>query len=169
MKRIRFVLHLIDSINDWVGKIVSFWILPTIAVIVWEVVFRYGLSAPTLWAFEVSAFIFCGFIILGGGYTLLHRAHVSTDIVYNRFPLRTRAIVDVITAILFFLFCGVLLKEGWRLAWEAVEMGRLSGSHWNPPIYPVMVVLPIGAFLLLLQGTAKFIRDLIMATTGEKP
>ena len=35
--------------------------------------------------------LFAGYILLGGGYTLLHRDHVNMDIVYSRFTPRARA------------------------------------------------------------------------------
>lgn len=162
------VLYLIDAVNNWVGRIVSLLIVPMVVVGLYEMVLRYGLDSPTLWAFETNAFLFCGYILLGGAYTLLYRAHVNMDIVYTRFSLRGKAILDLITAPLFFLFCGVLLKEGWEFFWEALSIKRTSGSHWNPPVYPVMAVLPLGAFLMLLQGLAKFFRDLIKAIYGRE-
>jgi TRAP-type mannitol/chloroaromatic compound transport system permease small subunit len=42
-----------------------------------------------------------------------------------------------------------------------------SETVWDVPIYPLKLALPVGAFLLLLQGLAKFIRDLVIAIKGE--
>jgi TRAP-type mannitol/chloroaromatic compound transport system permease small subunit len=168
MAKIRLLAHIVDTVNEWVGRITSLLILATVGVIIFEVVARRGFDAPTEWSFELSVFLFCGYILLGGGYTLLYGEHVNTDVIYRRFSLRTRAIVDLVTAVLFFLFCSVLLWEGGRLAWGATEMGRHSQTPWGPPLYPVLWVIPLGAGLLLVQGLAKFIRDLLTAVTGQK-
>ena len=165
---IRILLHIIDTVNEWAGRITSLLIIALTGVMVFEVVARYVFRSPTEWAFETSGFLFLGYILLGGGYTLLYGSHVNTDVLYNRFSLRTKAIVDLITAVLSFIFCGVLLWEGSRLAWGAIETGRHSGTPWNPPLYAVMWMLPAGGGSLLIQVVAKFIRDLFTAVTGRE-
>lgn len=156
-----YFLHLIDTVNEWVGKIVSYLILFMMAIIVFEVFARYVFLSPTIWAHETSTFIFGASIMLGGGYTLLHREHVNMDIIYNRFPLRRRAIFDLITSILFFSFCIALVWWGAYMAWRSLQLLEASYTVWAPPFYPIKLTIPIGGALLLLQGLAKFIRDLM--------
>lgn len=168
MQKLRFVLNLIDKVNENGGRIVSILIAALIGVVVFEVVMRYGLNSPTEWGYETTYFIFGAYVVLGGGYTLLHKAHVSVDVLYSRFSPRTQAIVDLITALPFFFFVVVLLWMGGDYAWHAVEVKQTSGTPWNPIIWPVKMVIPLGALLLLLQGAAKFARDLITAISGSK-
>ena len=51
------------------------------------------------------------------------------------------------------------------LAWQVME-GTMT--HWDPPYYPLRTSLPVACLLLLLQGLAKFIRDLNTAITGKE-
>ncbi len=161
-------LRVIDHISNWSGKIGSFLILFMIAIVVYEVVLRYVFDSPTLWAHETAQFIFGAMTILGGAYALFHGAHVKMDVLYSRFSPRTKAILDLITAFLFFIFCAVLLWTGGEEAWESIALLERSNSQWRPPIYPIKVVVPVAAFLILLQGLAKFIRDLITTATGKE-
>jgi TRAP-type mannitol/chloroaromatic compound transport system permease small subunit len=160
-------MHSVDRTNELVGKVVSMLMVPMIFVMVYEVVMRYGLKSPTIWGTEMSTFIFAWYILLGGGYTLLLGAHVNMNALHGRLSLKKRAIFDVITSIAFFIYCGVLLKESCRYAWETIEMGRRTGTDWNPPLSPALIALPIGIFLMLLQGIVKFIRDLAMIAGKE--
>jgi TRAP-type mannitol/chloroaromatic compound transport system permease small subunit len=162
MGKLDFLLRSIDALNDRVGKAVSLVMAPMIAIVVFEVACRYGFNAPTEWSFEVSKFIFGGYIALGGAYTLLHGGHVNMDIVYNRLSPRKKAIVDVITATLFFLFCGVFFWEILKVTWEAILTGQKvgSGAGFDPQVWPIFITICIGALLILLQGTAGFIRNL---------
>jgi len=41
-------------------------------------------------------------------------------------------------------------------------------TPWYPPLYPLKLTIPLAAFLILLQGLAKFVRDLIMAITRRE-
>lgn len=162
------VFHVIDVISEWSGKLVSFLILPLIIFIVYDVVMRYVFNAPTDWAHEVSYFMFGALWVIGGAFALRFGAHVKMEVIYERLPLKVRAILDLITAPLFFAFLGVLLWTGWELAWSSVLRLEHSNSFWSPPVYPVKLIIPLGAFLFLLQGIVKFIRDLITATTGRE-
>jgi TRAP-type mannitol/chloroaromatic compound transport system permease small subunit len=151
----------------WSGKLFSFLVWPMILVIACEIIARYLFNLPTIWASETVTYL-CGIYgVVGGAYTLRFRGHVNVDIIYARLSTRQKATVDLITSLLFFFFFGVLLWTGIILAWDSVEIMETSGTAWSPPIYPVKIIVPLGAILMLLQGVSDFIRNLKMAVTGE--
>ena len=162
------MLSVIDKINEWAGRLTSFLIIPLIAFMVWGVTLRYVFDAPVIWADEMSLFIFGGYIMLGGGYTLLHDAHVNVPILHSHLHSRARATVDLITSILFYCVCAVLLWKGIDMAWSSLKQLEHSFSVWGPPVYPVKLTIPIGAFLLLLQGITKFTRDFMTMAGHNK-
>ena len=153
-------LNWIDKISEYSGKIVSFLVLLMIGIVTYEVVARYVFNSPTLWAHETAQYIFGSFTILGGAYVLLRESHVRMDIIYSRVSPRTQAILDIITAPLFFAFIGVLLWKGGQIAWSSIELLEKSNSQWRPPIYPVKAMIPLAAFLILIQGIARLIRNI---------
>jgi len=162
------MLSTIDKVSEWVGKMVSFMVLPLIVIIVYEVTSRYIFNRPTLWVGETSAFIFGASWVLGGSYALLRKAHVKMEIIYVRLSLRWRAILDLITAPLFIVFVGVLLWKGWELTLYALSISEHSTTLWSPPICYIKMIIPIGALLMLLQGLAKLVRDFVTAVTGKE-
>ena len=166
MPKLSSWLHVIDNISEWTGKVFSFTIFLLISIVVYEVVSRRVFMEPTIWVHETSAFLFGVYFILGGAYTLLLRAHVNMDILYNRFPPRMKPIVDVLGSAFLFLFCGALLWKGTELAWRSLIVGELTSSAWQPPLYPMKIAIAVGAFLIVLQGLAKLIRDLVTAVRG---
>jgi len=142
--------------------------VPLIYVIVHEVVSRYIFNRPPAWAFELSLFLGNSFCIIGGAYCLLHAQHVRIDVLWGRFSKRGKAILDLVTFVLFFLFVVALLWFGWQRAWFALQWPwEVSMTPWAPILWPFRISVPIGALLLLLQGIAKFIRDFGIATTGR--
>ena len=168
MKPIRYFLRYTDFVNAKFGWFVAFLMLPMIAIMVYEVIMRYFFTATSLWAYEISLFMYGAYIALAGAYTLLVKGHVNVDIIWGRLPLRWRSIVDVVTAALFFLFVGVLFKESLEAAIESWAVMENTMTHWSPPYYPLRTSLPVACLLLLLQGLAKFIRDLNTAITGKE-
>ena len=168
MKRLASVCKFIDAISEWTGKIASKLILVVVGVMVINVVMRYFFNAPLFWAFHVSLYMAAAFGLLAAGYCLLHKRHVKIDIIYRRFSPRTRAILDTITSGLFFLFIIILLREGILGFVDSWQMQETVIAAWRVVLWPFKLMVPIGAVLLLLQGMAKFNRDLFYAVSGKE-
>jgi TRAP-type mannitol/chloroaromatic compound transport system permease small subunit len=167
MRYFKFIVTLINNVNDWVGKIVSMLIFPMIFILLWEVIMRYVFNRPTIWAHELGAMLYAVSFLLGGAYALRWGAHVNVEIIYNRFSNRVRAVIDLVSWLFFYLFCGALLLESMVFAWRAVLRMELSETVWAPPIWPIKLCVPLGASLILLQGILKTIGDFITALTGR--
>lgn len=162
------ILGGIDKLNEWVGEILSFGVSFMFVMVLIEVILRYFFNSPTVWGNELTQMIFGVYVVLCGGYILGFGGHVNVDILYSRFSIRGKAIADIITFFLFLGFCSMLLIYGSALAWESLSTFEHSESAWNPPIYPVKLMIPLGAFLLLLQGIVKLIRDILALISGKQ-
>src|SRR3546814_8437200 len=86
-------------------------ICPMLAVMIWEIVLRYFFNSPSLWAYDISLFIYGGYIALGGAYTYLAGGHVNVDIIWGLLSPRGRAVLDILTSGFAFLFLGVLFRS----------------------------------------------------------
>ena len=163
----RRVLEAIDSVSEWTGKISAFLIPGMMLIMTYEVVARYVLKSPTIWAMESTQYLFLATTALGGAYVLRHDGHVNVPILYSRLSTRTQAIVDVVTSLFFFLFMVALFRASWITTVESVVYLEHSPTYWEPPIYPVYIVMTAGIFLIILQALAKLVRDLATAITGK--
>lgn len=165
----RAILHGIDMVSEWSGKAISVLIFFMVGILFLEVSLRYLFNAPTIWAHELSMHLFGAYSALAGAYVLLHNQHVNVDLIYRCFSPRTRAVIDSFTYLLFFLFIGVLLRYGLMIGWRAVEIRQtVSPSPWASPLWPLKMIVPLAAILMLAQGLAHFIRVLKMAFTGKE-
>jgi len=164
---VRRVLEAIDATSEWTGKITAFLIPGMMLIMTYEVVARYLLKSPTIWAMESTQYLFLATTALGGAYVLRHGGHVNVPILYSRLSTRTQAIADVVTSLFFFLFMVALFRASWITTVEAVVYLEHSPTYWEPPIYPVYIVMTAGIFLIILQGLAKLVRDLATAITGK--
>lgn len=168
MVTLNAILNVIDKINDWVGKILSLGVLFMFVMVFIEVIRRYFFNSPTVWGNELTQMIFGMYVVLCGGYILVLGGHVNVDILYSRFSTKGKAVADIITFSVFLMFCSMMLIYGGSLAWESLSRFEHSQSAWNPPLYPVKLMIPLGAFLLLLQGIAKLIRDISILVTAKE-
>ena len=167
----RYVIRLVEWIDrfiDRTGRIISFLVPLMVGVLCYEVIMRYLFNAPTFWGHETAQHLFGGYAILVVAYTLRHRAHVTVDVFYRRWSPRVQAIVDSFTWLMFWLFCGLLLWHGGDAAIDAVVRLDHTNTPWSPPLYPLKVTLPLGVFLVCLQGLSVYLRKVYFAITGRE-
>ena len=162
------VLGVVDAISDKSGKAASMLLFPMVAAVVYEVVARYFFNAPTIWAHDMGVFLWAALGISAGAYSLLHRAHVRVDIIYDRFSRRKQAICDVITGIFFIFFVGLALQQVYLMTAFSWRVQETTMTSWHAPLYPLKTLVLVAVVLLLAQGLAKFIRDLFYAVAGRE-
>src|SRR5690554_5687240 len=101
MKYLSMFVSAVSWINDKVGKLlVCYLTLVMFTLLIFEIVARYVFSSPTVWAGELTQILFGAFIMLSGGYLMLNKGHIYVKIIYERFSIRTKAIVDLVTSLL---------------------------------------------------------------------
>jgi len=161
--------NIINNINLWVGKAVSFFMFPIIGVILFEVVMRYFLHKSQLWVSETSVFFFGAMFVLGGGYVLYREGHVRMDVLYSRFSKKGKAVADIVTSIFAFIFCFALVYKSWPSAWGSLITMERSASAWAPYLFPIRMTIPIGAALLMLQLFSRLIQDILTLTKRSQP
>lgn len=161
------ILSFIDSLSIWSGKIASWLILFVIIFIIYEILMRYVFHLPTLWVSESMVFGSGLTYVLGAAWALQDGRHVKIDLVYGRLTDRQRAVIDSFTFVFFALYLGVFLWATSEYAIRSLSVRETSGSAWDPPVYPIKVALFLGVLLLLLQGIAKFVRDVHFALRGR--
>jgi TRAP-type mannitol/chloroaromatic compound transport system permease small subunit len=160
----------VGRLNEWVGRIAGLLIVGVVLIILREVIARTFFNAPSIWADESMTYLAGLAYALGGGYTLLHRKHVLVDIVYQPIAARggaLKTIFDVVSFLLFALYCLVLVWYGMKLGLESIDQHEGSGTLWNPAIWPLKLAIPVAGTLLLLQGIANLMVDLGLAKAPD--
>ncbi len=166
---VKTFLRGIDAINEWTGRIFVWAVVPLCIIVVGEVISRYFFRSPHIWVPEVGWYVYGTLAMILAGYTLLHKGHVSVDVFYRRFSPRGRAILDIITYLIFFFpFVWILIPPSISIAKASFAMGEVSMFGLLPFEPFFKSVIPLGAILLLLQGLANFIRLLIFLRRGEE-
>ena len=149
----------VTRLNIWIGKVAAWLIVPIFLLLMADVIMRYLVGSAAIWTAEFAQLIFGAYAVIAGGYLLVERAHVNVDIIYGKFSRVNKAVVDLATSFLFFLFLAVLIWQGVDMAWDSAAKFERSSSLWNPHIWPIKVIIPVAAVLLLLQGLVRLASD----------
>ncbi len=159
----------LDTVSEWTGRIFMWLIIPLTIVVVYEVISTKLFNVPHIWAPEITAYLYGPYFMLVAAYTLLYKAHVSIDIIYNKFSPRVRGTLDCITYLIFFFpFCIIILQQGWIYTATSWAMHETSGSAELPIVPQIKMVIPITFALLLIQGLSNLIKGFTQAITGRE-
>lgn len=156
---LKWICRGIDLVVMLMGKAASY-LMPMLAfVVAYEVFSRYVLNSPTIWAFDLSLFMFGYVAALGGAYAQQKKAHINVDILYFNVSQRTRRVFDLISYALGIFFLWIVLDMSIGKLLEAIEFDYRRESEWAPPMYHfwIMSIIACGLFIAQLG------RDMLVA------
>jgi TRAP-type mannitol/chloroaromatic compound transport system permease small subunit len=166
----RTISNLIDNVSRGLAVAVMAIVMVLVGIMIFEVIMRRLLNAPTLWAFDL-AYMLNGCIFIGASsYALLKNEHIRIDFLSARFSVRTRMIIEVV----FLLFCflpafGLLAQAAVMQAVDAFLAGTTDRvSPWAPKIWPYYAGLAIGICGLWLQALSEVIKTISALAAGRQ-
>jgi TRAP-type mannitol/chloroaromatic compound transport system permease small subunit len=157
--------QIVDKFFDWVdklvdrsSKVVCYLVVVIMAITAIDVTARYAFNNPLLWGWLLNRLLFGVFILFAGAYTLYRGEHIRIEIFYDHFPPRIKAIARWIALVAFLSFMSVLVWQAGWMGWNSFMMKELAAGAFRIPLYPFKLLIPIVAFLFLLEGISYFRR-----------
>ena len=161
----------IDLFSKWVGNVVCWITIPLILGMVYEVLARKLFLAPTIWAYDMSRFLYGALFMLGAGYALSKGVHIRADFLYRNFKIKTQGLIDFWLYLLFY-FPGLIVFLYMTIGFvqESIMRGeRGMDTTWMPYMWPIKSCLLIGIIFLLIQGISELLKSYWASTKGEWP
>jgi TRAP-type mannitol/chloroaromatic compound transport system permease small subunit len=149
----------IDAVNERLGRLVYWCILVMVLVSSSNATSRYAFSVASNAWLELQWYLFSAVFLLCAGYTLLHNEHIRIDIVSSRLPRRVQIWIDVFGLVFFLLPMSLFIMWlSWPVFVNAWTSGEISVNAGGLVRWPVRLLVPIGFFLLSLQGISELIK-----------
>lgn len=165
MKALLYVSALIDRCNLVIGKLTMLLVLAAVLISAGNAIVRKAFNVSSNAFLEIQWYLFSGVFMLGVGYVMLKNAHVRIDFISSKLSTRTNAIIDTLGIVLFTIPLSVIMIDlGWPLferAWTSGEMSQNAGGLIR---WPVLLLVPLGFAVLLLQAVSELIKRLAFIT-----
>lgn len=164
------VVKTIDKISETAGAVGKWFAVALVLIGSYETISRHFFNAPTIWAYDSLCMAGGALYLIGASYTYLKDSHTRVDLFYSKLSEKGQAVMDLVCSlILFFPLMTVMFMLAVEWSVKAVKVGEVMfNSFWYPPAAPYRIVFALGLLMLLLQGLAKFIRDLYFIVKGKK-
>ncbi|MGH8746132.1 MAG: TRAP transporter small permease subunit, partial [Burkholderiales bacterium] len=120
---------------------------------------RYVLNKTSNGWLEMQWYLFAAIFLLCSGYTFLHNEHIRIDVVSQRFSRRTRIWIDIFGTIFFMLpMTTFIMVLGWSMFEQSYLVHEVSADPGGLVRWPVKLLVPVGFFLLTLQGLSELVK-----------
>ena len=150
---------LIDALNETVGKFIRWLVLAAVLISAGNAIIRKVFNIGSNAFLEIQWYLFAGVFMLGVGFVFLRNAHVRIDFISAKLSDRTNAIIDAVGMIVFTIPLSlIMIYLSWPLftaAWTSGEMSQNAGGLIR---WPVLLLIPAGFGLLLLQCASELIK-----------
>lgn len=149
----------VDAANEWLGRVIIWFVLGAVLISAVNAVARKAFNVGSNAFLEVQWYLFAAVFMLGVGYVMLRNGHVRIDFIASRMSRRTNALIDAIGIVVFTIPLSVIMIDlGWPLFWRAFQSGEMSQNAGGLIRWPVLMLVPLGFALLLLQSLSELVK-----------
>lgn len=153
--------RLIDRLGLLIGQALRWLVLAAVLISAGNAVIRKAFDLGSNAFLELQWYLFSAVFLLGAGYVFLRNAHVRIDFIASRLSPRTNAVIDLIGILVVITPLSLLLIQlSWPLFHQAWVSGEMSQNAGGLIRWPVLLLLPLGFALLLLQAASELIKRL---------
>src|SRR6185295_18832632 len=159
MKALLGISRAVDALNERVGRIVIWLVLAMALVSTLNALTRYAFNRSSNAWLELQWYLFAAVFLLCAGYTLLHNEHIRIDVLSSRLSARSRLWIDVVGTVLFLLPVSIyIVWLSWPVFVNAWVSNEISSNAGGLVRWPARLLVPVGFFLLSLQGISELIK-----------
>jgi TRAP-type mannitol/chloroaromatic compound transport system permease small subunit len=151
--------RLIDRLNERVGHALYWLILATVLISAANAVVRKAFNYSSNSFLEIQWYLFSAIFLGCAGYTLLRNEHVRIDVIAGRLSKRAQTWIDILGTVFFLLPMALLMMWlSWPVFVDAYARHEVSTNAGGLIVWPARLLVPIGFFLLALQGLSELIK-----------
>ncbi|SMB85122.1 TRAP-type mannitol/chloroaromatic compound transport system, small permease component [Desulfonispora thiosulfatigenes DSM 11270] len=158
----------IDLMAEYLGRIGWVLVIYCMSLGLFDVIMRYAFNKPSLWIGTTIQYAMVLLACVSGAYALNNDAFVKLDVFYASFSPKVKAICDIATYALTFLYLYVLITKGIDAAQASFFTKQVTTNAVPIPLYHLKAVIPFGAFAVLLVATKKLVQDILTVTGVRK-
>lgn len=138
-------------------------LLALMFVMAGDVLGRYLFNRPIPGAYELVEYLMAIIVPFSIAYSAAQKCHVGVDILVEKLPRRSRAVVDIITELTTIVLVGILIWQGWLGFFEAQSStSSIRSAVLQIPNAPFLLAVPLG-----FMAFAVFMLVHIIATIRE--
>jgi len=153
-------LIVVDRISKYLSYLAASALIVGVIATCYEVFVRYVLSKPTIWSAELVQILFGSIFLLCAADNIRTGGHVAIDFVQTLLSRSVNRILAVAVSLVLCIYAAIFLKVIWKRATDSISIFETSNTPWDPPIWPLSLLLIVAVATMFLQSLNQLIRSL---------
>ena len=151
--------QLIDALTERIGKSIIWVVLVVTLISCSNALMRYTINYSSNAFLEIQWYLFAVIFLFGAGYTLMKNEHVRIDLIAGKFSKRGQAWIDIFGIIFFLMPMAIaIMWMSWPIFLLALQNNEHSSNAGGLLLWPARLMVPVGFFLLVMQGVSELIK-----------
>jgi TRAP-type C4-dicarboxylate transport system permease small subunit len=150
--------NVLDRLNDFLAVVVAI-ILVLMTLTIGYAIFARAVHLPgPVWIVQFNEYAMLWATFLGAAWLLSKKRHVSIELIVSRLSRGTQKVFHLLHSLLGMSLCAILGWYGALTTLENFQRGVINVQAVDVPMGYVLLVIPFGFLLLLLQFVHDFFR-----------
>jgi TRAP-type mannitol/chloroaromatic compound transport system permease small subunit len=159
MKALLALAHGIDKLNDRFADLAKWAVMAACLICAANAVVRYALDISSNGFLEIQWYLFAACVMFGASQVLRVNEHVRVDVLYTHYPAKMKVLVDIMGLAFFLIPVSLLIIYLALPIFERMyATGEMSSNAGGLIRWPVMLTIPVGMGLLVLQAVSEIIK-----------
>ena len=152
----------IDGLTRLIGQIATALLIGLVALVFFNVAGRYVIGNAPVWMQELEWHLLLPIALLGITVLMQEKGHVRVDMLYDRFSVRTRSLIDMVSMLLGVMISVLFIKYSMGFVDSAFSVREGSPDPGGlPGRWLLKGFIPVAFGLLALQCLANAIRHAV--------
>jgi TRAP-type mannitol/chloroaromatic compound transport system permease small subunit len=149
----------VDAASKRLSQLAAWLVMLACAVSAVNAIVRYTFSIGSNAFLELQWYLFAGTLYFAAPYLLKLNEHVRVDVLYGGRSGTTKAWIDLLGLIFFFMpVCVAMVFLSLNFVHDSYVQNEMSVSSGGLLRWPVKVMIPIGFALLSIQGVSEILK-----------
>jgi len=162
------ILGALATLEKIASTIAAIFMFAIMIIVFCDVIMRYAFNRPFSWAYDlISIYLMAGifFLVLSEAYA--SNAHVSVDILQQKFPEAVKRLTEIVTCIVGIIVFSLIAWLGWLRAVDAFRSGDVMAGAIPWPMWPSIALVPFGAGVITIRLALHLIGHVLSLATGR--
>ena len=162
------ILRVVGAVEKIASTVAAVFMFAITIIVFGDVIMRYVFNQPFSWAYDlISKYLMAGvfFLVLSEAYT--SRAHVSVDILQQKFSPPMIPLSEIATCLVGIAVFSLIAYLGFLRTVDSFRSADVMAGAIPWPMWPSIGLVPFGAGLITLRLALHLIGHLLSLATGR--
>jgi TRAP-type C4-dicarboxylate transport system permease small subunit len=162
------IFKALGAIEKIASTIAAAFMFAIMMIVFSDVIMRYVFNKPFSWAYDlISMYLMAGvfFLVLSEAYT--SRAHVSVDILQQKFSPAMIRLSEIATCVVGIVVFSLIAYLGFLRAVDNYQSADVMAGAIPWPMWPSVGLVPFGAGLITIRLAAHLVAHVLSLATGR--